>query len=68
MFKVGDKVVCIDDTSSNNRLKKGNIYTVLEVGSEYIKLKTDWEYSEYFKFRFKLAKSEILKRILMEET
>lgn len=39
MFKVGDKVKCLDDNYSDNELKKNEIYTVRHTSCGFISLK-----------------------------
>lgn len=59
MFKVGDKVVCIDNTQSNTTLVLGKTYTVAEVLEDCLVLmELPYDYL-WYKRRFKLQ-SEIM--------
>lgn len=56
MFKIGDKVICIDDTSIINGtaryIKKGETYTVVEIEKNaehpFIKIKNKKETFDYW--------------------
>jgi len=62
MFKVGDKIECVDN--DNSFLTLGQIYTVHAVSPKHVDLSTETGYS-FLKFRFiNVTREHKLKRIL----
>lgn len=59
MFKVGDRVRCIDDRCAKPRLIKNNIYTVTSVTNEFVRLNN--ENNGWYPYRFALVKEEEVK-------
>lgn len=63
MFKVGDKVICINKMPQQ-ALKLGERYTVKNITSEYVVVMEILVSHSYKVSRFKLATSEIIKERL----
>lgn len=64
MFKVGDKVICIDNSGVEKTLKIGEIYTVSAISVFGIKLKEFAEYGAWMEIRFRPANAHIIKKRL----
>ncbi len=61
-FKVGDRVICIDDNVSF--LKLGQVYTITEIFTHDKTILVNKMSIKYWSKRFKLATSEIIKKRL----
>jgi len=59
MFKVGDRVRCMDDSGAKHRLIKNNIYTVTSVTDAFVRLNN--ENIGWYPYRFALVKEEEVK-------
>ena len=65
MFKVGDKVICIDVCDSYDILKKGDIYTIIRISNNNLFVWFDYTVAHYWDpARFKNLRKEKLEKIL----
>lgn len=55
MFKPGDKVVCVDNSSAENQLVEGRTYTVKNTGGKGGIIMLEGGDTYWFSDRFKLA-------------
>jgi hypothetical protein len=63
MFKVGDKVVCVDDYGYEESIQKGCIYTIESTNGKFDHICVYGSIYPFSKSRFKLLKSN--KKLLL---
>lgn len=64
-FRVGDVIICVDNTNKELCLTIGRYYTVLELYSNYglFLMDDSNRYNSFFNFRFRIPNENYCKRI-----